>query len=73
MQQNKAKKSEDLDHLESWHKQRSATGFRVGNLHLTLKPWPLEASELATQFQDRILVCDHKTTITKQDRSIMFA
>ena len=66
MQRNKAKISEDLDHLESWHKQRSATGFRVAILHLTSKPCPLENSELATQFPDRMLVVqsqnyDHQT------------
>ena len=32
MQLYKAKKVEDLDPLESWHEQRSATGFRVGIL-----------------------------------------
>ena len=31
----KPEKSEDLDQLESWHKKLSATGFRVGILHLT--------------------------------------
>ena len=36
-QQNKAEKSEVLDQLESWHKQRSAAGFRVEILHLTSK------------------------------------
>ena len=43
-------------HLESWHKQRSATGFRVGILHLTSKPCPLEDSELAIQYPNRMLV-----------------
>ena len=62
MQWNKAKKSEDLDHLESWHKQRSATGFRVGIVHLTSKP----LQSVATQFPYRMLVvrsqdCDHQT------------
>ena len=36
-QQNKAEKSEVLDQLESWHKERSAAGFRVEILHLTSK------------------------------------
>ena len=62
VQRNKAKKSEDLDHLESWDKQRSATGFRVGIVHLTLKP----LRSVATQFPDRMLVMrsqdyDHQT------------
>ena len=58
----KPKKSEDLDHLESWHKQRSATGFRVSIVHLTSKPF----RSVATQFPDRMLVVqsqdyDHQT------------
>ena len=36
-QQNKAEKSEVLDQLESWHKERSAAGFHVEILHLTSK------------------------------------
>jgi len=52
----KPKNSEDLDQLESRHKKLSATGFRVGILHLTSKPCPLEDSEPATQFPDSMLV-----------------
>ena len=73
MQRNKAKKSEDLDHLESWHKQRSSTGFPVGILHLNSKPCPLADSHLATQFPDRMLVVrsqdyDHQTGPFHPDR-----
>lgn len=42
--------------LESWHKELSAAGFRVGILHLTSKHCPLEDSEPATQSPDRVLV-----------------
>ena len=58
----KPKNSEDLNHLQSWHKQRSATGFRVGIVHLISKP----LRSVATQFPDRMLVVrsqdyDHQT------------
>lgn len=55
-QQNKAEKSGELDPLESWHKELAAAGFSVEILHLTSKHSPLEDSEPATQFPDRVLV-----------------
>ena len=55
-QQNKDEKSGELDPLESWHKELAAAGFSVEILHLTSKHCPLEDSEPATQFPDRVLV-----------------
>ena len=65
IQLNKAKKPKDLDQLESWHKQSSATGFCVSILHLTSKPCSLKDSELATQFPDRMLVVQSLLWINK--------
>ena len=52
-QQNKAEKSEDLDQLESGHKELSAAGFSVEMSHITSKHCPLEDSEPATQSPDQ--------------------
>ena len=52
-QQNKAEKSEDLDQLESGHKELSAAGFSVEMSHITSKHCPLEDSAPATQSSDQ--------------------
>ena len=54
--QQKAEKSGELDLLECWHKELAASGFSVEILHLTSQHCPLEDSEPATQFPDRIRV-----------------
>ena len=51
--QNKAEKSEDLEQLESWHKELSAAAFGVEMSHLTSKHCPLEDSAPATQSSDQ--------------------
>ena len=53
---NKAETSEELDQLQSWHKELSAAGFSCEILILTSKHCPLEESNQATQFPDRVLV-----------------
>ena len=53
---NKAETSEELDQLQSWHKELSAAGFSCEILILTSKHCPLEESNQATWFPDRVLV-----------------
>ena len=53
---NKAEMSEELDQLQSWHKELSAAGFSCEILILTSKHCPLEESNQATQFPDHVLV-----------------
>ena len=71
-QLNKTETSEDLDKLESWHKEFSAAGFGVNTLHLTFKHCPLEDSGPTTQFPDRMLVLyDHQTGPFHSDRFVV--
>ena len=52
----KAETFEELDQLQSWHKDFSATGFSCEILILTSKHCPLDEFNQATQFPDRVLV-----------------
>ena len=52
----KAETFEELDQLQSWHKELSAAGFSCEILILTSKHCLLEEFNQATQFPDRVLV-----------------